>query len=127
MPEQPPTLRDMIQAALDGGLTLRQLEERAVDPRTAETVSKDTINKIALGRINRMPVESHLRAIAAALGTSYERVRQAAIAEWIPSDNDPTNEVRAEIAELRAEALRLTARAEDLARRAARDPERESA
>jgi transcriptional regulator with XRE-family HTH domain len=84
MPEQAPTLRELIQDALDHGVTLRELADRAVDPETAETVSKDTINKIALGRINRMPYESHLRAIANALRISYEHVRRAAIAQWLP-------------------------------------------
>lgn len=84
MPEQTPTLRELIQEALDNGVTLRELADRAIDPRTAETLGKDTINKIALGRINRVPLEGHLRAIANALRVPYERVRRAAIAEWLP-------------------------------------------
>ena len=88
MPEQTPTLRELIQEALDDGLTLRELADKATDPRTGETVGKDTINKIVLGRINRMPTEDHLRAIAAALRITYERVRRAAIAQWLPG-TDP--------------------------------------
>lgn len=84
MPEQTPTLRELIQEALDNGVTLRELADRAIDPRTAETLGKDTINKIVLGRINRVPLEGHLRAIANALRVPYERVRRAAIAEWLP-------------------------------------------
>jgi transcriptional regulator with XRE-family HTH domain len=90
MTDQDPTLSDLIQGALNTGLTLRQLAERATDPRSGETVSKDTINKIVLGRINRMPIEEHLRGIAAALDLPYERVRQAAIKQWLPSEV-PTN------------------------------------
>jgi hypothetical protein len=93
MPEQPPTLRDMIQEALDAGRTLRDLEARAVDER-GNAAKKDTIRKIANGLIDRMPLESHLRGIAASLGIPYERVRQAAINQWLPGA--PTAQVTAD-------------------------------
>ncbi len=88
MTEQSPTLRDLIQQALNSGITYRQLEARAVDPDTGATVSRGTLNKIALGKVPTMPSEAHLRAVAAALRAPYESVRQAAIAEWIPADTD---------------------------------------
>jgi transcriptional regulator with XRE-family HTH domain len=111
MPEQSPTLRDMIQRALSGGLTLRELADRALDPRSGESVSKDTINKIALGRVTRMPTEAHLRGIAAGLKLPYERVRQAAIEQWLPAD-DPTNSEAEERERLLAEAKQMRADAD---------------
>lgn len=84
MPEQAPTLRDMIQRALSSGDNLRTLAARAIDPATGETVGKDTINKIRHGTAPRMPEDGKLRAIAAALRAPYESVRQAAIAQWFP-------------------------------------------
>lgn len=88
MPTQSPTLRDMIQEALDRGVTYRELQERAIDPESGQRASKDIFNSIMLGKANRIPVEHHLRAIAAALQTPYERVRRGAIAQWIPGDDD---------------------------------------
>lgn len=114
---QSPTLRDMIQDAIDRGASLRDLQDAAVDPMTGERVGKDTISKIRRGDMNRMPMEHHLRGIAAALEQPYESVRQAAIAEWLPGEGARalTDEEREE---LRAEALRLQAVAEEARARA---------
>jgi hypothetical protein len=84
MPEQPHTLRDMIQQALSSGDNLRTLAARAIDPDTGETIGKDTINKIRHGTAPRMPEDGKLRAIAAALRAPYESVRQAALIQWFP-------------------------------------------
>lgn len=86
MPEQPTTLRDMIQAALSSGDNLRAFAARAVDPDTGTTIGKDTINKIKHGTAPRMPEDGKLRAIAAALRAPYESVRQAAMNQWFPDD-----------------------------------------
>lgn len=86
MPEQPTTLRDMIQMALSSGDNLRSLAARAIDPETGTTMGKDTINKIRHGTAPRMPDDGKLRAIAAALRAPYDSVRQAAVAEWFPDD-----------------------------------------
>lgn len=88
MPEQPTTLRDMINQVLASGINYRQLAERAVDPDTGATVSRGTLNKIALGEPVRMPNDGKLHAIAAALRAPYESVRQAAIAQWFPDASE---------------------------------------
>lgn len=88
MPEQSTTLRDMIQEALDSGETYRSLAGRAVDPQTGKTASYGLINNIVLGTTRSAPEPHHLRAIAAALRVPYERARQAAIAQWLPADNE---------------------------------------
>lgn len=88
MPDAATTLRDMIQNALDSGETYRSLASRAVDPVTSKTASYGLINNIVLGNTRSAPEPHHLRAIAAALRVPYERVRQAAIAQWLPADED---------------------------------------
>ena len=115
---QSPTLRDMIQEAIDRGASLRDLQDSAVDPVTGERVGKDTISKIRRGDMNRMPMEHHLRGIAAALKQPYERVRQAAIAEWLPGDDGTPGLTDEEREELRTEALRLQAVADEARARA---------
>jgi hypothetical protein len=85
MPEQPPTLRDMLKAARDRGQTYEQLEAFAIDPETGERASRSLLNNIVLDKVDRMPYDYHLRAIAAALKVPYETVRRAAITQWIPS------------------------------------------
>lgn len=115
MPEQSPTLRDMINAALADGTTYRELEARAIDKQTGKRASRSIFFDIATGKLDRMPYEHHLRAIAAALRTPYAAVRQAAITQYLPSDADTTPSepmTDAERQELRAEILRLRAEAE---------------
>ena len=105
MPASPPTLRDMIQAAIDAGQTYEQLAKRVQDGNN-ESVSGAYLNKIALGKVARMPSVGHLRAIAVAIGQPYERVRQAAIRQWLPAE-DPEEDVE-------QKAERLTKLTEEL-------------
>lgn len=113
MPEQSATLRDMIQAALDNGVTYRQLETRAVDPETGQTASRAVFFDTVSGKLDRMPREHHLRAVAAALGVPYERVRHAAIEQWIPAEGrartsrDDRAEMVADVERLLEQARRL--------------------
>lgn len=106
---QSATLRAMLQQAVDRGDSLRDLQARAVDPQSGETAGKDLIASIVNGTANRIPVERHLRALAAALAVPYERVRQAAIAQWLPGEAAPEQEsadreqMRDELIELRNE------------------------
>ncbi len=105
MPEQPPTLRDMVQAALDAGQTYKQLEKRAIDPQTGQKASLALLNDIARGKLSRMPYDYHLRAIAAALQSPYDVVRRAAIAQWLPIEGEIDPEASRD--ELIDEARRL--------------------
>lgn len=113
MPEQSPTLRDMINAEHDRGTSWRELSSRAVDPVTKQTASPSIVRDIALGELDRMPRDYHLRAIAVALHVPYEKVRQAAIDQWVPA-GDPEDERQF----LLAEAERLKAIAEQAQARA---------
>lgn len=106
MPEQPPTLRELINEAVSSGATFAQLAERTADPTTGKLrASGGYINRIANGKVTQMPVEAHVRALADALRIPYERARQAAITQWIPADEDQNAE--RERRELLAEAKRL--------------------
>lgn len=87
MPSSQPTLRDMIQEALDNGATYRELEARAIDPVTGNTASRSVFFDTVNSKLDRMPYEHHLRAIAAGLRVPYERVRQAAIRQWVPPED----------------------------------------
>jgi hypothetical protein len=87
MPEQPPTLRDMIKAVKDSGLTYEQIAAKAIDPQTGKRTAGSFLNSIVLGNVNRLPEPHNLRAIAAGLGVPYERVRVAAIAQWLPPED----------------------------------------
>lgn len=126
MPEQSTTLRDMIEAARDRGATYRDLAARAIDPETGEKASYGLINNIVLGKNGHAPEPKHLRAIAAALQVPYERVRQGAIAQWLPADADTG---AADLAvpgreQLRAEALRLRKIADETLARIEREAAR---
>lgn len=109
MPEQSTTLRDMIQEAQKRGLSLRDLQARAIDPRTGNTVGKDLIGQLRRGEVNRIPTAEQLRALAVALNLPYERVRQAAIAQWLPSSEE--EDAERERLQLLAEAYELRDRA----------------
>lgn len=125
MPQQQPTLRDMILKAVASGTSYKQLAESATDPETGKVASHSFLNDLANGNVNRIPEPKNLRAIAAGLGVPYERVRKAAIAQWLPptsdADIDTDAEREAQIAELkrlRAEIDAVLKRKEDPGRRA---------
>lgn len=123
MPEQSPTLRDMINAEHDRGTPWRELGSRAVDPVTGQKASASIFRDIAVGDLDRMPRDYHLRAIATALGLPYERVRQAAIDQWVPA-GDAEEERRyllAEAERLRAIAEQAQARASEALARIERE------
>lgn len=115
MPEQAPTLRDMIQEATKGGLTYEQLAQRA--KRRGAKTSGSYLNNIVLGNVSRLPTPENLRGIAWALDVPYERVRQAAITQWLPPEHstaadipeDTRSDLIAQIQELRALADRVEA------------------
>lgn len=115
MPSSPPTLRDMIQTALDGGRTYEQLAAAAVDERTGKRMSRAQINNVVTGKVDRLPYDYHLRALAAALKKPYESVRQAAIRQWLPAEDSD-----ADAAALLERASRLAAESDRLSREAAR-------
>lgn len=108
MPRRP-TLSDMIRKEVDKGVTYAELEKRAADPATgASRISDSQINRYALGTATRMPTEEQARGLADALRMPYEQVRQAAIAQWLPAEEERSAE------QLRLELLRARNRLDEL-------------
>jgi hypothetical protein len=109
MPGSTPTLRDMVQGALDRGQTLEQLESKAIDPRTGKRASKSLLSRIKRNELDRTPSDFHLRAIAVALGTPYDAVRRAAINQWLPAEEEGSGEeeLLAELRRMREAAERM--------------------
>lgn len=118
MPEQLPTLRDMIQNVLDSGVTYRELEARAIDEATGKRASRSIFFDIATGKLDRIPYDYHLRAIAAGLRAPYESVRQAAISQWLPAGSEETpEEAEAERQKMIQDLLALRAQTEEALRK----------
>lgn len=114
MPSSSPTLRDMVNEARDHGQTYKQLAARAIDPETGQRASLSLIHDLARDKVDRMPYDYHLRAIAVALSKPYEQVRRAAIAQWLPADDGSADAERDELVtqlrQLRELADRVEAR-----------------
>lgn len=119
MPGSTPTLRDMVQDALDRGQTLEQLESKAVDPVTSTRASKSLFSRIKRNEVDRVPNDYHLRGIAVALGTPYEVVRRAAIAQWLPAEDGTSTEeeLRSELRRMREAAERMEKRLDAMGER----------
>lgn len=102
-------LSAMVQSALDAGTTYRQLERSAIDPVTGKHASKDLFHGLVAGRVDRVPYDYHLRAIAAALGKPYDVVRDAAVAQFLSAQDEPDEPVDEFEATLRTVASVLPA------------------
>ncbi|WPO70263.1 hypothetical protein [Streptomyces sp. KN37] len=76
-------LSDLIQEALDGGKTLRQLGKAAIDPETGERISWQYFQKLVKNPPASAPSPLQMRAIAAAIGKSERRVKEAAAEQWL--------------------------------------------
>lgn len=116
MPEQPPTLSDMIKKEHERGVRYDELAERTADPTGKPRISKSQLNKIANGEKTPLPNETQLRGIAAALQLPYDLVRRAAINQWLPADDSAVGVPdlpEDEREQLKAEAIRLRAIADE--------------
>lgn len=76
-------LSRLIQDALDEGKSFRDLGKAAVDPVTGEVISWQYFQKLLKKPPASMPNVITLRAIAAALGKSERRVKEAAAEQWL--------------------------------------------
>lgn len=76
-------LSQLIQEALDGGKTLRQLGKLAVDPSTGEKISWQYFQKLVKNPPASAPNPLQMRAIAAALGKSERRIKAAVADQWL--------------------------------------------
>ncbi|WP_282790829.1 hypothetical protein [Streptomyces sp. CC224B] len=76
-------LSRLIQEALDSGKTLRQLGKAAVDKTTGEKISWQYFQKLVKNPPASAPNPVQMRAIAAALGKTEERIKEAAAEQWL--------------------------------------------
>jgi hypothetical protein len=76
-------LSQLIQDALDNGRSLRDLGKAATDPVTGESISWQYFQKLIKNPPASAPNVVTVRAIAAALGKSERRVKEAAADQWL--------------------------------------------
>lgn len=76
-------LSQLIQDALDTGISLRRLGERAVDPETGEAISWQYFQKLVKTPPASPPDPMQMRALAAALNKPYRRIQEAAAKQWL--------------------------------------------
>jgi len=76
-------LSQLIQEALDGGKSLRDLGKTAIDPETGERISWQYFQKLVKNPPASAPNPLQMRAIAAALGKPYRRIQEATARQWL--------------------------------------------
>lgn len=76
-------LSALVQEALDGGKSLRELGKAAVDPETGEKISWQYFQKLVKNPPASAPSPVQIRAIAVALGKSDTRIKEAAAEQWL--------------------------------------------
>lgn len=76
-------LSQLVQDALDSGMSLRRLGERAIDPDTGEKISWQYFQKLVKNPPASPPNVVQMRALAAALGVPYRRIQVTAAKQWL--------------------------------------------
>ena len=76
-------LSQLIQAALDGGKSLRELGKLAIDPETGEAISWQYFQKLVKNPPASAPSPKQMRALAAALGKTEKRIKEAVAEQWL--------------------------------------------
>jgi hypothetical protein len=76
-------LSQLIQEALDGGKSLRDLGKAAIDPETGEHISWQYFQKLVKNPPASAPSPVQMRAVAAALGKPYRRIQEATAKQWL--------------------------------------------
>lgn len=76
-------LSQLIQDALDGGKSLRDLGKAAIDPKTGTKISWQYFQKLVRNPPAAAPNPTQIGAIAAALGKSELRIKEAAAEQWL--------------------------------------------
>lgn len=73
----------LVQEALDTGKSLRDLGKAAIDPETGDSISWQYFQKLLKNPPASAPNVTAIRAIAAALGKSERRIKEAAAEQWL--------------------------------------------
>lgn len=76
-------LSQLIQEAIDKGSSLRDLGKRAIDKTTGEKISWQYFQKLIKNPPASAPNPVQIRAVAAALGKSEERIKAAVAEQWL--------------------------------------------
>lgn len=82
-PSRTGALSRLVQASLDNGSSLRDLGKRAVDPKTGEKISWQYFQKLVRNPPAAAPNPTQIGAIAAALGKSEDRIKEAVAEQWL--------------------------------------------
>lgn len=76
-------LSQLIQDANDRGLSYQKMSDRTAGPEGADRLSKAYLAKLVDNPPVKAPSAKQLKAIAAALRTSENRVKRAAAEQWL--------------------------------------------
>ena len=77
-------LAALIQARIDTGESLRDIERRANEQ--GHDISHSHIDKLRHGLVQRAPLSEHMLALAAGLQLPLARIRQAVVMDWFGWD-----------------------------------------
>jgi hypothetical protein len=76
-------LSQLVQGALDEGKSLRDLGKAAIDSKTGTKISWQYFQKLVKNPPASAPSPTQIGAIAAALGKSEQRIKEAAAEQWL--------------------------------------------
>lgn len=76
-------LSQLIQDANDRGLSYQKMSDRAVDPETGAKLSKPYLQRLVGNPPTNAPSPAQMRALAAALRLTEQRVKRAAAEQWL--------------------------------------------
>jgi hypothetical protein len=76
-------LSQLIQEALDKGDSYQRIADRAVDPKSGETVSKPYLQRVVKNPPANPPTPPMMHAIAAALGKPFRLIQEAVAEQWL--------------------------------------------
>ena len=76
-------LSQLIQDANDRGLSYQKMSDRAVDPETGVKLSKPYLQRLVGNPPTNAPSPAQMRALAAALRVTEQRVKRAAAEQWL--------------------------------------------
>lgn len=114
------------------GITLRELEARAIDPETGEQAKFGWISKVERGGSTQAPTPAVMRALAVGLQLPVRILQEAAAAQFLDfagfvwSEDRTTRVLAAQIEEMSAEERQQLAEiAESFARRRAQRNDRD--
>ncbi|MFF0295590.1 hypothetical protein ACFYS8_13235 [Kitasatospora sp. NPDC004615] len=80
---RPTPLTDILNEALAGGTTFREIAKQSIDPETGNGPGLSWLNDLAKGKVNRAPEPHTLRALAVGLRLPRTQVQAAAAEQFL--------------------------------------------